>query len=378
MISEAEMVAKFESEYPFPPLVIRPARLPGKRQGSTADAILEVEADGQKYEFAAEFRTRSTPKAFQEAMSRLAQWSPDENRHRLLVAPYLRESQLNELQQAELSGVDLCGNGIIQVPGKLLVYRTGQPNQFPDSSPSKYAYRGATSFVARVFLCRPEFDSLAEIAQEIESRGGSVALSTISKALKRLEEDLIIERSASRSWLRQGDKLLDKLAEFYQPPKVTKTMTLAIKSVETTRESSTASAGGLKAASKLALSRIVRKVPSGSTLTLAGGSSVEAYAVMGRQGSPILYTRKLDTLVKSWDAVVEETSRFVDFELLQTDDSTVYFDTRVQEELPYASPVQAYLECCRGDKREQETARDIRQVILQENSKRGGLGGNYG
>jgi hypothetical protein len=229
-----------------------------------------------------------------------------------------------------------------------------------------------------VFLCRPEFASLADIAQEIESRGGSVALSTISKALKRLEEDLIIERSANRSWLRQGDKLLDKLAEYYQPPKVTKTMTLAIKSIETTRESSTASAGGLKAAGRLELSRVVRKVPTGSALTLAGCSSVEAYAVMGRQGSPILYTRKLDTLVKSWEAVVEETSRFVDFELRQTDDSTVYFDTRVQEELPYASPVQAYLECCQGDKREQETARDIRQLILQEISKRGGLGGNHG
>jgi hypothetical protein len=70
--------------------------------------------------------------------------------------------------------------------------------------------------------------------------------------------------------------LLDKLAEYYQPPKVTKTMTLAIKNVETTRDSSTASVGGLKAASKLALSRIVRKVPTGSALTLAGCSSVEA------------------------------------------------------------------------------------------------------
>ncbi len=46
--------------------------------------------------------------------------------------------------------------------------------------------------------------------------------------------------------------------------------------------------------------------------------------------------------------------------------STVYFDLRSKQDLPYASPIQVFLECSAGDKLEQETANQVRDLILRE------------
>ena len=68
--------------------------------------------------------------------------------------------------------------------------------------------------------------------------------------------------------------------------------------------------------------------------------------------------------IDKWKDRVEETSRFVDFELQETKDPTVYFDLRIKENIPYASPIQVYLECSAGDKREKETAEQVREAIF--------------
>lgn len=67
----------------------------------------------------------------------------------------------------------------------------------------------------------------------------------------------------------------------------------------------------------------------------------------------------------------EETTRFADFELAETDDATVFFDARPVNGLPYASPIQAYVECKTGDKREKETADQVARVILDGLSIKG-------
>ncbi|WP_153559411.1 hypothetical protein [Roseimaritima sediminicola] len=345
MVSEAEMLQEFQGGYDFPPLRVRLAKQSAWAHEIGADALLEVISAGQKYEFTAELKSRSSPKVFKEALHQIEQWARQQGRLPMLVVPYLREEQLNELQERQLSGLDLSGNGVVTVPGKLLVYRTGRPNKFPSSAPTKYAYRGATSLVGRVFLCRPKFQSLAEIAEEIEARGGSVALSTVSKALKRLESDLIVERAADRIALRQPDKLLEKLAESYTPPKVTKAVTLSM---------------------KMPLEELVESRPRKTPLVLSGRSSVDAYAVMGRRDGPVLFTPNIAPVLRKWGKKVEETSRFVDLELLQTADPTVFFDARPRDGLPYASPVQVFLECAAGDKREQETAEQVMDRILGE------------
>jgi len=350
MISEAEMLEQLRKGIEFPPLAIRLNKtLPqGRDQG--IDAILEVRFEDRSFEFAAELRTRSTPRAFEDARRSVERVLQQSDYYPMLVTPYLREAQLEELQQQRMSGIDLSGNGVVCLPGEFVVYRTGKPNKFPESAPTKYAYRGTTSLVARAFLCRTTFDSLADIEQQVESRGGSIALSTISKALKRLESDLIVDRSGDSIRLRQPEKLLDKLAESYREPKVTRTFTGSAK----------------QPVDKLV--SLARK-KSASDIVLSGRSSIDAYAVMGRDEWPVLYTSSIDRIIDAWGKNVEETSRFIELELRQTDDPTVYFDARIKQNRPYASPVQVLLECSSGDKREREVAAQVKDFILRDLKK---------
>ena len=88
------------------------------------------------------------------------------------------------------------------------------------------------------------------------------------------------------------------------------------------------------------------------------------------RNSPIhsLYCSNLESLLKRLGTDLEETSRFPNIELLETDEDFVYFDAR--DDLA-ASPVQTYLELMQGDKREQETAEQLRKTILQPLQKIG-------
>lgn len=364
MVSEVEMRKQFVEGFRFPPLAIRLGRkdaFSGKDVG--LDAVLAIDLDGQTIEFAAEFKSRNSPRIFEDALGYVEKAAGRQGMLPMLIVPYLRENQLEELQRRQLSGIDLSGNGVISIPGRLLVYRTGAANKFPDSAPTKYAYRGATSLVARAFMCRDKYRSLVDVEGEIRRRGGRVVLSTISKALKRMEDDLIIDRNDGELRLRQPDKLLQKLSEGYAAPKVSRSLTLKMKNAPRDSGGQQGIAGGLQLVPALTLDE-----PSlgKNRLVLTGASSIENYAVMGRQDWPVFYTSDVDGILEVWGDDVEPTSRFFDLELRQTDDPTVYFDARWKRNLPNASPIQVYLECLAGDKRERETAAQVKDLILRE------------
>lgn len=363
MLSEAAMKQWFADGFAFPPLMIRLGSADSKQlKHDRIDALLTVTSQNQTFDFAAEFKSRSSPRIFDAAIIGIERAANLRGMMPMLVVPYLRESQLDELQRRQLSGIDLCGNGVITVPGSLFVYRTGARNKFPESAPTKYAYRGATSLVARAFLCRAAYQSLADIADEIKRRGGSVVLSTISKAIKRLEDDLIVDRTDAGFITLQPERLLQKLSESYTPPKLSKVVTLKLKTPPKDSDKRPLSTGAQVLAS-LALDQIE---VAQSRIVLTGESSIENYAVMGRQDWPVFYTSDADALIKEWGKKVEQTSRYVDFELRQTNDPTVYFDIRTKQNLPCASPIQVYLECTAGDKRERQTALQIQELMLRE------------
>jgi len=120
-----------------------------------------------------------------------------------------------------VSRIDLCGNGVVTVPGELLVYRSGRRNRFKEDPSIRAPYRWDTSLVARSLLLEPTFDAVSDIQAFVASRGGSPTIGTASKALKQLEEDFVIERAESPSVrLLQADRLLDQLAANYRPPKI--------------------------------------------------------------------------------------------------------------------------------------------------------------
>jgi hypothetical protein len=344
--TEAAIAKALAVGIPLSPLMLRAAEVQPRSTGvSVPDMIVQTAWEGESFKFDAEITARSTPKMFAAAVRQLQDNSRLGGRPGLLVTAYLRPSQLDELAALQMSGVDLCGNGVVIVPRRLLVLRTGNPNQYRDSAPTRFAYRGTTSLVARIFLCRPRYSSLADIQQEIECRGRRISLSTISKALTRMEEDVLVNRNSQCIRLLQADSLLEKLAASYQAPRASREFQGMLQST---------------------IPELFALSPPDVSLALSGTSSLAQYATAGRMDSTIFYTSNLDAVLDAWGKGVRESSRFADFRLLETNDPTPYFDRRVNQGIPYASPVQTYLECAVGDKRDKDAARQVRDWILRE------------
>ena len=331
-------------------------RLAGSRQASgpaAAALFVSVAWASERYEFAAEAKTRSTPRVIQDAVHQSRRWALETGRLPMVVVPYLAEQRLDFLAEEGVSGLDLCGNGLITVPGRVLLRRSGQPNSYPESRPSRFAYRGATSLVPRVFLRRPEFLAVGRILQEITAAGGSVALSTVSKALTKMADDVIIDRTDGRITLMQPDKLLDALANDFVPPKADRTVQLS---------------------TPVSLQEIFQRAGQPSTslrplrAVLSGSSSQDRYAGGLRADVPLMYTSDLDALKLSMGDAWKPTDRFANLTIIETPDLTPFFDASTGEGgIIFASPVQTYLELtASGDKRDGQMAQQVRASILKD------------
>ena len=304
------------------------------------------------FRFAVECQAVSTPKEIAAAAETAKRSSNPPRSFPMVVVPYLPESQLRLLQEQQVSGIDLSGNALIMVPGEILVFRTGAPNNFRRAGVIKNVYRQNSSVIPRVFLLKPQYDSITEVMDEIKSRGGSITQATISKVCNSLDQDLVIERTKgqlprTRSLrLIQPDKLLELLAENYAPPLVNQRLT---------------------AKTALTPDQFCRRLTkwageSAAKVALTGSSSAGQYAVMAREPIQSFYCSNLERLLKRLGPDLEETSRFPNIELLETDEDFVYFDTRNNLA---ASPVQTYLE---SDARRQAGAGNRRATAQGDSS----------
>lgn len=312
------------------------------------DFAVDVSWGSLRQEFLAEAKTSNTPKAISEAMARVKEAVQSSNFLPMILVPFLSLDQVERLMKEGVSGLDLCGNGVIVVPGKLLLCRTGKKNVYPDSRPTKYAYRGMTSLVPRVFLCRREFESVGEIEKEIRRRGGKVAISTVSKALARMEEDIIINRDAGSIRLVQPDRLLDMLAEQFEPSKIQERIRIK---------------GDLRE-----LFLLANRQETQPRLVLSGASSQDRYAAGLRSDVPILYYKEIRELQRTLGDRWTPDERFGDMTVAEPSDDVPFFDARPDERgITYASPVQAYLELnATKEKRDSDMAQSIRERILKE------------
>ncbi|TVS10137.1 MAG: hypothetical protein EA424_25900 [Planctomycetaceae bacterium] len=97
-------------------------------------------------------------------------------------------------------------------------------------------------------------------------------------------------------------------------------------------------------------------------LAATGLSSVSRYATMQHEELLSLYcpeARRVQAAIGG-----RETDRFPNVELIETLEQPLYFDARGESGFYWASPVQTCLELMRGDKRDRETADQIREFIL--------------
>jgi hypothetical protein len=359
--TEAEIAGWLrKSQLRLPPLrfKLKPAdALPenGKRRW---DYAIEASWKDQTAKFAVESKTLSTPKAFDEALQQCKSRPLPKGYYPLVLTPYLRQSQLEELERNEISGVDWCGNGVVTVPGKFRVFRTGNPNQFATYAPIKNIYRKNTSMVARVLLTARLFPDVQTILSEVNSRNilalateeTPMTMGTVSKALKQLEDELIIDRAKGVRVI-QPDTLLENLQLNYEPPKSSNRVRLKVDCK-------------FERLPRFLVEKLGSKI---SPMVATGLASVSRYAVMQREEVLSVFAPDIRQLPDALGA--KESDRFPNLELIENNDQPSYFDARVDKGFRWASPVQTYLELMSGDKRDRETAEHVKAYILNQLEK---------
>ncbi len=316
------------------------------------DALVDMAWGDQQHRFVVEIKATSTPKAVDAAASQAAAYADPPATYPMVLVPFLSDDEIARLEKRGICGVDLSGNGIVIVPGRLLVLRSGQPNRFRESRTIRNVYRGASSVVARVLLVRPAYASVSEVFDEIRSRSGDVVLSTVSKALKRLDEDLVVSRKAGQVRLLQRDRLIDRLAENYERPSIRDVQRVK-SSMDLTRFFA-------------AMKQI--SAEKGIRLAVTGASSANRYTAMAQERVLSVYCSGLRPLLSETSGFLDATTRFPNIEFLETRDPPAYFDTRSEDGIPWASPVQTYLELIAGDKRQRQVAEQVRMGIIAKSA----------
>jgi len=292
-----------------------------------------------------EAKSQSHPQAFELAVKR-AKAAAGPELYPMIYLPYLAPPRLEELDSMGVSGVDMCGNGLVSVPGKWHVYHTGQPNRYPDSRTLSNPYRGRSAMVARMLLSRRRWESLSELRAAVVAAGCDLSLSQASKTVQALEEEVQIAKSDDAIILRNPVGLLDDLQRewIWQAAFVRRALRLP------------------------AGTDIVAKLSADPKLQWAvtGTSSASRYTTFA-QGGPI------GIAVSNWpraaallSGTLETVPNFATVELWHTDESGYYFANEIDERgMRWASPLQTWLELERGDARQREAAEDIRGRILK-------------
>ncbi len=350
MATEREILEQIEREgLTFAPLTFQPIKL----KAPIVDAAYNISWKGkQGYRFVADVKARATSQVLAAAAERAKSVAYDfPGSQPLVIVPYLSASSIAEVERLGISAIDLCGNGIIQVPQQWLVVRSGNRNRFRTADPLRNAYRGVASLVARAFAVNSSFKRVSDIQEFIVSSGGAISLATVSKSLRQLEEDLVIVRETVGIRLLQPEKLFSKLRNGYKPPKIRSNLRVKAKILEP----------------QIHQKMVTAAEEASAELCLTGISSARYQTVFAAEPISSFYCScNPEDLLAHTDIEFSSDPHFPNLELLQTNDPRVYFNRRRQNNRVLASPIQTWLELELGDKRSREVASTLKYRLLQE------------
>lgn len=346
-ISEATMLSRLQvGTLLLPPLVVKSCTVLGGNEKADARIKLALPGEPEEFRFVVELKARATPQTIQLAMAQ-AKSATKAGEWPMIQVPYLSPERLEELEREGVSGVDLCGNGVVLVPGRLCVMRSGAPNRYRDSRPLNNPYRGRSAMAARMLLQRPKWESLSELAAAIQSAGVALSLPQASKAVQAMEEDLIVSKSAGVIALNEPLRLLDRLGREWRKPLVRAWQALRLPK-------------GMDWAGVLSTSPLLK-------WALTGESSVTRYAMFSQGGPRRIAVSSLPLALTLLGGTPESVPNFADVELVETDEAGFFFGNETDGKgVRWASRLQTWLELQSGDARQQDAAKDLREQILQE------------
>lgn len=329
---------------------------PGRR----ADGVLEVTCRGREQRYVIECKNRSTPQTIQAAMAQARRYAAEFGLRPLVFVPYLSNDALSSLEKEEVSGVDLSGNGVILAPD-FTIWRSGEPNRYPEAMTVRNLYRGASTLFVRCLLLRPEFESLTELREYALSRldqdgarsdgGARLTKGTASKVMQQLEEEMLVRRDGRTLRVADAERLMEGLRTNYRPPdgvRLAGQTTLPPEEIwrrlSERRTSSTDS-------------------PRTWRYAATGLGSATRYRVLSGPDKLSLYVSDLD---RAADLVELRATRvFPNVELIEDRGDASYFDGRRDGAQVWASPVQTWLELATGGPRERDAAETLASALAQ-------------
>ncbi|MFH1226982.1 MAG: hypothetical protein V1701_03635 [Planctomycetota bacterium] len=231
-MTEQEIIERIDKGEPF--IGISNIRLRGKvepqpkgiDQSVRPDLAMGIEFNNIPIQIYGTIKTQVTPKILKEIGLWLARLNEsDPNIRYVLICPFLSPESQKYCQENRVDFIDLCGNILIRIPGKVLIQRLNQPNLFKAPQLLRNPFFGASSRVARVLLQFPKrVWTVSEIQQELieesfkqgRDKYFQISLSSISKAIKSLEEALLIRRDGVKVVVPEPKQLLFNWIEKYQ------------------------------------------------------------------------------------------------------------------------------------------------------------------
>lgn len=357
-ITEVEMMKFFqEGSLLLKPLVIKKIEKNIALQNRhRADALIvaSIQNSNEVYKFIIKVKASSTPLIVAQAVAQAKSFTVYSSTP-MIVVPYLSPARLEELENMGVSGIDLCGNGFVNVPGKLYILRTGEKNLYSESRPLSNPYRGRSAMVARLLLVRHSFSSLKKLLKVLGDSGEKMVISQVSKAVQALADDLVVSKVDGKIFLADPFKLLENLAFHWKEKvgksKLRKGVGLKLKD-------------GVNSLSVLSKDSSIRWV-------VTGESSVNRYTAFSQGGSLKVVVSDIDIALRLLDeagvATQESIKNFADVVLYETDEPGFFFD-RITDasRINWAGKVQTYIELANGDARQQEAADDIKKQIINE------------
>ena len=343
---ESEVFDKLERENNlYSPLEIYEVKRTKSANDRRIDGYIKIKFREKFLSLLIEIKNRTAPQIVETGIDNLLQITSDnQNKDFIpaLMVPYLSEKIVDRLKSSNLCGLDLNGNYYIVTPDFVAI-RLDKKNQYKESAYIKDIYSRNSSIVGR-FLLREKkmFSSVNQIYDGIRNLEGTISLSTVSKVLKGLQEQLIISKDKNGIKLLQPDKLLKNLKENYIPPSVQRTIKLNLPE-------------NMSEAKKVLFDTI------GSKWIWSGESCVEFYAATTPVNSFTVFVRGKDNQGLPEPDI---SLRFYNYTIyfLQPVEEYVFFDSGDYK----ASKIQSYLELSQLDKREKEIARDIEKDILND------------
>jgi hypothetical protein len=353
-LSEKEIIARLQGmSTQFGPVVLISIQKDAAiEDGLRADARIQFQIPGgPSFEALAEIASVASPKNIRAKCMQLldlVRKTGNPNLTPLLIAPYVPAKQAEALAEAGVSWLDLSGNMVLRASDRVYIERTGRPNQFPDTAPIKKVFEGTASLVVRALLLQPAgFASLRELVDFINSRSASITVSTVSKVLNSLENDLLISKEGSRIRAVDPSQLLDRLAEGYASSfrkRRSNVYRFAVESVEQVR-------------------RTVRSMPE-SAYIFCGFYAAELKG-LAASTQITMYAGDVSRVQQISDSLLPDED-FGQLSIIEAKDRTPWFNAETVDGVRVVDDIELYLEMTIDTPRGPKVANILRPRILRE------------